>query len=41
MAKKRKSKKMPKEVLQHFLAKSILSAKKRGIVPLLNAYKRS
>jgi hypothetical protein len=37
MAKKRKRKgqKMPKEVLAHFLAKSIQLAKKKGIVPKL------
>ncbi len=44
MAKKRRRKvggrKMPKEVLAHFMAKTLLLAKKRGIVPELNAHKK-
>ena len=45
MSKRRKrvgksGRKMPKEVLAHFMAKTIMLAKKRGIVPELNAHKK-
>ncbi len=33
--KKRSGRKMPKEVLAHFMARTIALAKKRGIVPKL------